>query len=67
MQIDTTIYYNQGVSTRQFFVGEMVWRMNEIAHQVRINKLCLKWERPYKLVIILHPNAAHLLMLKQCP
>lgn len=39
-----------------FFVGDMVWRMNEFTHHVKINKLSPKWEGSYNVVIIVYPN-----------
>lgn len=38
-------------------MGEMVLRRNEFSHQDMINKRSPKWEGPYKVVTITHPNA----------
>lgn len=56
MRIAISQYYNHQVFTRQFFMGGggMVWRMNEFAHQDKINKMSLKWEGSYIVVDIEH-------------
>lgn len=56
MRLASARYYNCRVFTRQFFMGEMVVRQNESAHQDKIKKLSPKCERSYKYVIIAHPN-----------
>lgn len=57
MRLATTKYYNRRVLTHQFFVEEMVLRRNEFAHQDKMDKLSPKWEKPYNVVAIAHPNA----------
>lgn len=56
MSLATTRYYNRRVFARQFLVGEMALRRNEFAHQDMIGKLSPKWEGPYKVIAIEHPN-----------
>lgn len=52
-------YYNWGVSSCQFFLGEKVWRKTEFTHQYRMNKLSPMWVGPYKVVDI--PIPTHVL------
>lgn len=56
MCISTTWYYNRQVLACQFFVKENVFRRNKFAHQDKIQKLSPKWEEPYKVATIAHPN-----------
>lgn len=56
MRLETARYYNRRFLIRRFFVGKMVLRRNEFTHQDKIDKSSLKWERPYKVVAIAHPN-----------
>lgn len=43
MHVATARYYNRRVSSRQFYVGDMVWIRNEFDHLDRMNKLYPKW------------------------
>lgn len=56
MWLATARYYNRGVSSCQIYVGKIVWRRNEFLHLDKMSKLSLKWEGPYKDVVIPHPN-----------
>lgn len=42
MCLATSKNYNWGVSSRQFYERDMVWRINEFAHLDKMNKLSLK-------------------------
>ncbi|MEJ1821211.1 hypothetical protein, partial [Escherichia coli] len=72
-------YYNQRVKTRQFQVGDLVLRNNEVSKAAQLGKLEATWEGPYRVDEVLGkgayklaqlsgeqlPNAWHIIHLKR--